>query len=117
MNDFTLEKHGEALIVSPSGTAESLEWQGIKQAANVVLDPLNEVEAPMVIFDLSSLSYFGSVFLALLLQCHKIVRSRGGEVVIAGLSDSARELLHITALDTLWAIYDTREEALNAING
>jgi hypothetical protein len=29
----------------------------------------------------------------------------------------ASELLRVTALDTLWAIYDTREEALNALAG
>ena len=115
MNDFTIEKHGDALVVAPAGTAESLEWQGVKQAAGLVLEPIQDADVPLVVFDLSALSYFGSVFLALLLQCHKIVKSRGGELVIAGVSDPARELLRITALDTLWAIYESRDEALDAI--
>ena len=115
MNDFTIERHGDALVVAPHGTAESLEWQGVKEAASVVLAPIEDADVPLVVFDLGALSYFGSVFLAMLLQCHKIVKSRGGELVMCGLSDPARELLRITALDTLWAIYDTRDEALDAI--
>jgi anti-anti-sigma factor len=59
--------------------------------------------------------YFGSVFLALLLRCHKFVKSRGGELVLCGASELAKELLHVTALDTLWAIYETREQALDAV--
>jgi len=51
----------------------------------------------------------------LLLRCHKLVKSRGGELVLCGASALAVELLRITALDTLWAIYDSREEALEAV--
>ena len=69
----------------------------------------------MVIFDLSQVAYFGSVFLALLLRVQKLVKSRGGELVLCGPSEMARELLRVTALDTLWAIYDSREEALKAL--
>ena len=79
------------------------------------MSPIREQEVPMVIFDLSEVSYFGSVFLALLLRCHKLVKSRGGELVLCGASVLAVELLRITALDTLWAIYDSREEALEAV--
>ena len=79
------------------------------------MDPLRDQEVPMIVFDLSDVSYFGSVFLALLLRCHKFVRPRGGELVLCGASKMAIELLRVTALDTLWAIYDTREEALDAV--
>jgi hypothetical protein len=36
-------------------------------------------------------------------------------VVVAGASPRARELLHMTALDTLWALYNSRAEALEAL--
>jgi anti-anti-sigma factor len=79
--------------------------------------PLKTQSVPLVVFDLSEVKYFGSVFLALLLRCHKEVKLRGGELVICGASKTARELLKITALDTLWALYETREEALEALDG
>ena len=99
----------------PASDIENLKWDLIEQAAEVVMSPMREQEVPMVIFDLSEVSYFGSVFLALLLRCHKLVKTRGGELVLCGASELAVELLRITALDTLWAIYDTREEALEAV--
>lgn len=110
-----LEWHGDALVVVASGGVESLKWEIVEQAADIVLEPIREQKAPMVVFDLSDVSYFGSVFMALLIRCHKLVRMRGGVLVLCGVHSLARDLLHTTALDTLWAIYDTREEALDAI--
>ncbi len=114
---FELEWHGDAVVVKPSADVESMSWELIEHAAELVLKPIDERETPMVIFDLSQVNYFGSVFLALLLRCHKRVKSRGGELVLCGASQPAAELLKITALDTLWAIYDSREEALRALAG
>ncbi len=114
-DDFRLEWHENTLVVIPSGNVESMRWELIDQAAGIIMSPLKEVEVPMAIFDLSDVNYFGSVFLALLLRCHKFVKSRGGELVLCGASKMATELLRITALDTLWAIYDTRDQALDAI--
>lgn len=113
--DFELEWHGSTVVIIPAANVEAMRWDLIEQAAEVVMGPLREQEVPMVVFDLSDVSYFGSVFLALLLRCHKFVKSRGGELVLAGASKMATELLRVTALDTLWAIYDTRDEALEAL--
>src|SRR5262245_276637 len=114
-DDFALEWHGGTVVIIPAANVESMRWDLIEQAAEIVMSPLREQDVPMVVFDLSDVSYFGSVFLALLLRCHKFVKSRGGELVLAGASKMASELLRVTALDTLWAIYDTREEALEAL--
>ncbi len=83
----------------------------------MIMDPLATQELPLVIVDLKDVGYFGSVFLALLLRCHKFLKRRGGELVLCSANDMARELLKITALDTIWAIYDTRNEAMQAIDG
>lgn len=116
-DDFQLEWHGSCVVITPASNVENMSWDLIEQAAEIVLGPLKEQEVPIVVVDLSDVGYFGSVFLALLLRCHKLVRSRGGELVLCGASKMALELLRITALDTLWAIYDTREEALEAVAG
>lgn len=113
--NFQFEWHGNVVVITPAANVESMRWDLIEQAADVVMTPLADQEIPLVVFDLSDVSYFGSVFLALLLRCHKFVKSRGGELVLCGASKMATELLHITALDTLWAIYDTRDEALDAL--
>lgn len=112
---ISLEWHGDALVVIATGAVEALTWDIVEHAAEIVLDPIRQQKAPMVVFDMSQVQYFGSVFLALLIRCHKLVKTSGGVMVICGLHDLAKDLLHITALDTLWAIYPTREEALESI--
>ena len=114
--DFKLEWHGDAVVVTPASNIESMNWDLIEQAAEIIMAPLRSQEVPLVVVDLSEVGYFGSVFLALLLRCHKFVKSRGGELLLCRASPMAIELLRITALDTLWAIYDTRDEALEALN-
>jgi anti-sigma B factor antagonist len=114
-DDFELEYHGDAVVVIPASNVEGMSWDVVEHAADLVLAPLAKQRVPLVVFDLSNVSYFGSVFLALLLRCHKLVRQKGGELVLCGASKLARELLQITNLDTLWAIYDSREEALEAV--
>ena len=115
LDDFRLEWHGNTVLLRPATNIEDMQWDLIEQAADIVMEPLKDQEVPMVVVDLSDVSYFGSVFLALLLRCHKFVRKAGGEMVLCGASPTASELLRITALDTIWAIYDTREEALDAV--
>ena len=112
---FQIDWHGNTVVIAPSSSIETMRWDLIEQAADVLMKPLSGEEAPMVVFDLSEVRYFGSVFLQLLLRCHTRIKPKGGELVLCGLSDMARELLRITALDTLWAIYDTREQAIEAV--
>ena len=114
-DDFQFEWHGNTVVIIPSGTVEDLRWDLIEQAAAIVMEPFQDTTAPMVVFDLSDVGYFGSVFLALLLRCHKFVKTRGGELVLCGMNAGAKELLKITALDTLWAMYESQEEALEAL--
>jgi anti-anti-sigma factor len=110
-----IERHGDIAIIVPTADVEAMQWDLIEQAADIVLQPLKKEPANGVIVDLSQVAYFGSVFLSLLLRCHKLVKQQGNEMVLCGASERARELLKLTALDTLWAIYATREEALEAL--
>lgn len=109
-------RHRDLAIIVPASEVESMEWELIEQAAEIVLLPLKKEPAAGIIVDLSQVSFFGSVFLSLLLRCHKLVRTQGGEMVLCGVSPRARELLEVTALDTMWAIYEDREEAINALS-
>ncbi|HUQ70936.1 MAG TPA: STAS domain-containing protein [Planctomycetaceae bacterium] len=115
-DNFQLEWRGDTMVITPAANVEGMSWDLIEQAADIVMAPLKAHPSPMVVIDLSQVSYFGSVFLALLLRCHTAVKSRGGEMVLCGASKMARELLKITALDTLWALYETKDEALEAVD-
>ena len=114
---FHIERHGDIAVITPSPEVEKMPENLMEQAALMVLAPLRSDPPAGLIFDLSRVDYVGSVFLSFLLRCHKRVKEHGSEVVVAGASPRARELLHMTALDTLWALYDTRAEALAALTG
>ncbi len=114
---FRVERHGDIAVVIPSPEVESMHENLIQQAAQMVLAPLQKDPPAGIIVDLSQVKYFGSVFLSFLLRCHMLAKRHGSEVVLAGASERSRELLHLTALDTLWALYDTRAQALEALGG
>ena len=114
---FSIERHGEIAIITPSPEVEKMPENLMEQAAQLVLSPLRSDPPAGLIFDLSKVDYVGSVFLSFLLRCHKRVKEHGSEVVVAGASNRARELLHMTALDTLWALYADRAEAIAALTG
>jgi anti-anti-sigma factor len=114
---FRIERHGDIAVVIPSPEVESMQDNLMQQAAEMVLAPLQDDPPVGLIIDLSQVKYFGSVFLSFLLKCHMLAKRRGSEIVLAGASERSRELLHLTALDTLWALYDTRAQALEALGG
>lgn len=111
-----LERLGELAILEPTDAVEKLQWDMVEYIAEVVLTPLKQRPPNGIIVDLQQVNYFGSVFIALLLRFHKLVKLQGGDLVICSAQAPARELLRVTGLDTLWAIYDTREEAIRALS-
>jgi len=114
---FHVERHGDIAVIIPASEVESMSENLIQQAAELVLAPLRKDPPAGLVIDLSQVKFFGSVFISFLLKCHMLVKKHGSEVVLAGASDRIRELLHLTALDTMWALYSTRAEALAALGG
>ena len=114
---LSFRRHGEVAVVGVSAAIESLPASAIETAASVVLSPLKENPPSNVIVDLSRVQFFTSEFISFLLRCHVIVKKHHGELVLAGVSARVSELLRQTALDTLWAIYDSRTQALDALGG
>jgi anti-anti-sigma factor len=111
---FTLEQHGDVTIIVANPALERLEFGLEEQAAELILKPLKRLADPLVIFDLSQVDNFGSMFLALLIRCWRLVQSKGGAMSLSGVTPRTRELLHVTSLDFVWPIYDTRQEAIEA---
>jgi anti-sigma B factor antagonist len=112
---FTIERHGEVTLVSANPALERLDASMEEQVADVLMDPLRGQDGPLVVFDLTRVDYFGSMFLTVLLRCWKLTTARGGMMVLAGVSNHAKELLRLTSLDMIWPIYPTRREALEAL--
>ena len=118
MNEyFQITRLGDILVVVPTPEIEQIPSNLIETAAQIVLAPLKARPATNVIVDLSRVKFFGSEFISFLLRCHVVVKKHDCELVLAGVSERIRELMRQTALDTLWAIYDNREQALDELGG
>ena len=113
---FRIERHGEIAVVIPSSKVEEMHETLIEQAARLVVQSLREDPPAGIVVDLSQDNYFGSVFVSFLLRCHALAKKSGSEIVLAGASQPAKELLHLLDLETLWALYDTRKEAVEALS-
>ncbi len=111
---FTIERHGDITVITATPALERLEFGLEEPAAELLLKPLQRQENPLILFDLSRVDYFGSMFLALLIRCWKLALSQGGSMALAGVTSRTRELLRITSLDIVWPIYESRQEALEA---
>lgn len=114
---FQVKRHGDIAVIVPSPQVEDLPETLLQPAAQMVLAPLKEDPPNQIIVDLTDVGYFGSAFITFLLRCHLMVRNRGSELVLAGVNKEIRELLRTTALDTLWALYDSPAEAISALGG
>jgi len=114
---FQVKRNGDLAIIIPSPEVENLPENLIRPAADMTLAPLKVDPPTSLIIDLSAVRYFGSAFISFLLRCHLLARNAGSELVLAGCSDRIRELLRMTQLDTLWALYDSRNEAIEALGG
>ena len=112
---FSIERHGELTVIVPSHAVDLLDPMLSSQAAELALATLRDDPHPLVVIDLDRVEDFGSIFLSLLLRCWKLVSVKGGLMVLSGVTPRARELLHVTSLDMLWPLYDTRREAMEAL--
>ena len=65
-----------------------------------------------IIVDLEKVSYIDSSGLATLVEMLKKMRSQGGSLGLAGLSDKVKSLFEITKLDKLFSISPNQQEAL-----
>jgi anti-sigma B factor antagonist len=114
---FRIERHGEVAVVIASPKVEEMHEALIAEAAKMVVSTLKEDPPAGIVVDLSQVNYVGSVFVSFLLRCHMLAKKQGSEIVLAGASEPARELLHLLDLETVWALYPTRKEAIEALSG
>lgn len=89
------------------------------QAADMIaaIDALLEAGKTKFVADLGDLKYMNSSGLNILIQLLTKTRGRGGETVICNVSKKVNELLLITKLNTLFKVVDSKDAALQKLNG
>lgn len=96
-------------VVTPHKTIRSLEWDVIEQAADTILAACQQNDH--LLFDLTEVEYFGSIFISLMLRCSNTVKERGGRFALCGVQMPVLEMLQIGRLDRVFPIHPNRKTA------
>jgi len=79
------------------------------------LDPYL-AQPPLLVVDLTYTKFFGSSFIEILFSLWtKLNAIPGGRFALSGVTPYCREVLKVTHLDTLWGMYGTSKEAVEAL--
>lgn len=105
---FVIERKDELLTVAVDGQLVVGNRQEFKQ---LVLDEV-EQGARRVLIDFTDTGYIDSSGLGALVSLGKRIREHGGELRLSGLNEDLRTLFELTRLDTLFRLYDARNDAL-----
>jgi len=106
----------QGIVVIEFGPSyDSLNDDALEEAGGLLLTEAVHAQPPRLVLDLSQTSFIGSTFIELLVRAWKRLRERGGTMVFCGLHPFCTEVLEVTRLTTLWDIYATRDEAVQAL--
>lgn len=87
---------------------------------NELRDPLVSAglsaNPPVILIDLEHTQFFGTVFIEAVFKIwSEIENVAGARLGLCALTEHCREVIDITRLGNLWELYDTRDEALQAM--
>lgn len=102
------EKKGEVTVIAVHGNLDADTVLQFKKAAQKVVDE----ECWRVVLDFSQLNFIDSMGLGALISLLRRVRTRQGDVKIAGLNPMVRSVFEITRLNRLFEIFPDCQTAL-----
>jgi anti-anti-sigma factor len=112
-----IDRAGDSLVVAPLFTFASFTEADLAAEWQAVQEQIDSPDVKNVIVDLGEIPYFGSTVLEWMVQMWKRAKAKGGTLATCNCSQIGREVLHAARFDTLWEIFGTRDEALEAISG
>jgi anti-anti-sigma factor len=90
-----IEHHGERAVLRPVGELDASSRYCLRRAIGSAL----ERHPPILVVDLSGLSFTDCAGLSVLVWAHKRLAGRGHELRLTGGNPVIRRLLHLTGLD------------------
>jgi anti-anti-sigma factor len=113
-NDFLVEQVGDVVVIMPGSRISALDSVDLAERRSALFDAIRNTNASSVIVDFSQAGYFGSLLLNTLCVVWKLIRERSGTMALCNLSEVSQEILTTSKLASLWPIYSSRQEALDA---
>ena len=107
----TVVDHGEIKILQLVGKITIGEGDvELRRLVNEVL----EGGATKIIMDLGKVKYIDSSGIGELVACYTTINKRGGSLRLTNLNSKIYSLLQLTALVSIFEIYDSNEDAIQS---
>src|SRR5579863_3825051 len=100
-------------IIRPEGRFVT----GCDAALDATRDYLQEAGIAKAVLDLSQVPYVDSTGLAFVVELHKWLSSRGGQLVLTNANDRIREVLRMTRISEIVLLFDNAEDAECELRG
>lgn len=109
---ITVRRLPGAAVIEIEG---NIDIQHSPEVRKVILENLEKSKP--VIVNLSKVHYIDSSGIASLVEGLRKAKDVKGRFILVGPTKAARELFELTRLITVFEIYDTEDQALNALSG
>ena len=74
-------------------------------------------DPPIVLVDLPHSDYFSNAFNRVLANVWRSLKQRDGQLALSSLNEPCRQMINNLHLDTIWAVFETRDEAISELSG
>ncbi len=109
--EMRIEKMGEVtVVVLPGERLDASDATEFKRNIAPVLEGNSKV-----VFDMSQLRFVDSSGLGAILSCLRQLNANGGDLKLCGLSKPVRALFELVRMHKVFNIFNTKEEAVNAL--
>lgn len=89
-----------------------------RQTSPLIQEQITPLITPncKILLDMSGVTYMSSAGLRLLLLFYRQIEAENGRVVLAGLQEMVHDTMSITGFLEFFAIYNTTDEGIDALN-
>lgn len=112
---FLVELNEGLLTIVPLADVDSYRWPEIEDASKGIFESIQRDHRVKVLVDMGRLRTCTSALLGLMIRVWKTVSPESGVLAFCNVNDDINNILRQTKLDTLWAIYSSREAARAAL--
>ena len=112
---FAVEQIGQTLVVVPKISGKVFRYTQLRNEANALRRKLGHHSIDGLILDLHALNYLGAEVIGAVVALARKMEDVGGRAVLCCAAPQLTEALTKMGLHRLWTLFDTRKEALAAV--
>jgi len=111
---FGIETHPYVKVIVIDGSVDESNLPAVKAKVDPIV---NDDEVKAVILDFKSLMYINSKVVGYLANTYSLMTEKGGKIIIAGASESMKDIISMVGLNLIIDCVDTLEDAVALVDG